>query len=513
MTVDSGVNGCHDPAGSATRVLCGMTRLALALALLLALASAAAVGRGHAASSGREASIFYYPWYGTPKLDGSYEHWDQNDHLPPLDLASSYYPARGPYSSRDPRVVEAQMRDIAGAGIGEVVSSWWGQGSPEDELLPMIMGMATKQGLKVAVQIEPYDDRSAESVAADLAHLLELGITRAYVYHPFEIDEADWASVLPLPGMQVLAQTANVTRAQAAHFAGVYTYDDVTFGPGSFGSLCARAHKAGLLCAPSVGPGYDALRATGDTRFRPRDAGATYDGMWKAAIAAGADRITITSYNEWHEGTQIEPAMASLPRRLTSVHGPATSPVRQPYSSYEGAYGLRGKQASRAYLTRTAYWTALYRTAAAAASSADRARKGAAQGRKAPSRAEPGRMMTAVDRARSTSANSAKSGVAAAFGASRTNLRLGALPTRLMPAVRVTGSETVVRPLGRAAPRTARATRFWSCYRARRPLALLEMSVITRCASSSGDSRSICTRRTASRTGSYWGKARRSKGG
>jgi hypothetical protein len=487
-----------------------MTRLALALALLLALASAAAAARGRPGAPPREASIFYYPWYGTPKWDGAYDHWDQNDHVPPLDLASSYYPARGTYSSRDPAVVEAQMRDIAGAGVREVVSSWWGLGSPEDELLPMIMRMATKQGLQVAVQIEPYDDRSAESVAADLVHLRDLGITRAYVYHPFEIDEASWASALPVAGMQVLAQTASVMRAQAAHFAGVYTYDVVTFGPGSFGALCARAHKAGLLCAPSVGPGYDALRATGDTRFRPRDAGATYDAMWKAAIAAGADRITITSYNEWHEGTQIEPAMTPLPRRLAAADAPDTSPVRQPYASYEGAYGLRGRQASRAYLTRTAYWTAFYRSPVTPSNAA---RKGAAQGRKGPGQDEPGRMMTAVNRARSTIVNSAKSGVAAAFGASPTNLRLGALPTRLMPAVRVTGSETVARPLGRAAPRTARATRIWSCNRARRPLALLGMSVITRCASSSGDSRSICTRRTASRTGSYWGKARRSKGG
>jgi len=490
-----------------------MTRLALALALLLLLVSGAAAGRGHAASPAREASIFYYPWYGTPEFDGSYEHWDQNGHLPPLDLASSYYPARGPYSSRDPRVVEAQMRDIAGAGIREVVSSWWGLGSPEDELLPMIVRMATRHGLQVAVQIEPYDGRSAESVAADLGHLRQLGITRAYVYHPFEIDEADWATVLPFPGMQLLAQTANVARAQAARFAGVYTYDVVTYGPGAFGSLCARAHEAGLLCAPSVGPGYDALRATGDTRFKSRDAGATYDAMWKAAIRAGADRITITSYNEWHEGTQIEPAMTSLPRRLTSVQEPAISPVRQPYSSYEGAYGLRGKQASRAYLTRTAYWTALYRTAGAPASSAYRSRKGAAQGRKGPFRAEPGPMMTAVDRARSTTAKSVKSGVAADFGASGTNLLLVALPSRLMPAVRVTGSDTVVRPLRRDAPRRARATSVWSWDRARRPHTLLGMSVITRCASSSGDSRSICTRRTASRTGSYWGKARRSKGG
>jgi len=39
-----------------------------------------------------------------------------------------------------------------------------------------------------------------------------------------------------------------------------------------------------------------------------RNHGLTYDWMWHAAIAAHADQVTITSFNEWHEGTQIEPA-------------------------------------------------------------------------------------------------------------------------------------------------------------------------------------------------------------
>lgn len=31
--------------------------------------------------------------------------------------------------------------------------------------------------------------------------------------------------------------------------------------------------------------------------------------MWRAALAAGPDDVTITSYNEWGESTAVEPAV------------------------------------------------------------------------------------------------------------------------------------------------------------------------------------------------------------
>jgi hypothetical protein len=410
-----------------------------------------------------ETSIFYYPWYGTPQLDGSYEHWDQGGHVPPFDLATSFYPARGPYSSSDPKVVGTQMREIAKAGIREVVSSWWGWGSIEDDRLPMIARMARSRGLQVAVQIEPYPGRTAATVEADIGHLRQLGISRFYVYHPFEVAEADWAPVLAgLSGAEVLAQTANVSRAAAAGFAGIYTYDIVEYGPGTFASMCARAHQAGLLCAPSVGPGYDALRATGDTKERPRRQGATYDAMWQAAIDAHADRVTITSYNEWHEGTQIEPALTTIPRRLAAHSKTHASPVAQAYLTYDGAYGAHGKAAASAYLARTAFWTALYRAQRHVLGFTNISRSGAAKGRETRAYIEAGAMAGhSVSIRRTGSACQAVFGATGRFSAGR-DLLLGPEPSRLTPAVRATDAYLA-------------ATSFGSISR---PTALVEPSVV-----------------------------------
>ncbi|HEX6702964.1 MAG TPA: hypothetical protein VF101_19730 [Gaiellaceae bacterium] len=312
---------------------------------LIILALVAGVGAGAARSEARTA-VFYYPWYGTQARDGSYLHWRQHWRLPPFDIASNFYPARGAYSSGDPRVVAAQMGEIADAGIDEVVTSWWGWGSFEDARLPAVIAAARANGLRVAAHIEPYGGRTIESVAADVQHLRSLGITDFYVYRPVQFAAEEWAALLSgLDGVRVFAETPLVGFAARAGFDGVYTYDVLSYGGGTFARLCAAAHRVKLLCLPSVGPGYAASRATGDRRMKPRRRGKTYDEMWRSALRARADEVTITSYNEWSEGTQIEPA--------------SSDPPMLGYLSYDGAYGLHGPAASRAYLARTACWVAV----------------------------------------------------------------------------------------------------------------------------------------------------------
>jgi len=321
------------------------TTLALGAASLAIVVASAATGPIPGPSPnpipGPSVAIFYYPWYGTPARDGGWEHWDQNGGIPPVKLPTAYYPSRGPYSSTDERVVRDQMREIAGAGIDTVIVSWWGPDSVEAARFPAVAAVAEAAGLRVAVHLEPWEGRTASSTREVIDLLHTEGIDEFYVYDSTTIADADWASALAdlPPGVRVYANTWLAGKAAAGGFQGLYPYDVVVYPMSSFRRVCRMAHRLMLACLPSVGPGFDPRRATGmETRVR-RQGGARYDAMWQAASVAQADVITITSYNEWLEGTQIEPA-----RRTAG------------YYAYEGAWGLRGTQAERAYLVRTRYW-------------------------------------------------------------------------------------------------------------------------------------------------------------
>lgn len=146
---------------------------------------------------------FYYAWYGNPKFDGKYIHWDhpqlphwdskiaqgypQGRHSPPDDIGSNFYPSLGPYSSKDPAVVEAHMQQLRTATIGKrpaqteclqfvfiniwqgnfrcfsvsfsgvIAISWYppdmkdDNGESVDDIMPLILEVAHKYLIKVCV--------------------------------------------------------------------------------------------------------------------------------------------------------------------------------------------------------------------------------------------------------------------------------------------------------------------------------------------------------------------------
>jgi hypothetical protein len=307
--------------------------------------------------------VFYYPWYGTPDVDGDWIHWQQNGNHPPDHAASAFQPLLGFYSSRDQAIVDQHMSWIAGAGIGVAIASWWGQGSHEDRAVPQLLDSAARHGLHVAFHIEPYAERNAASVKSDIAYIYRhygqhpgfFRVDRSgdpsaggrgvfYIYESLATPTADWRVMLDgirRTGIDAVAlsQTSDMSHVALAHFNGLYTYDQLRVDTSIFRPVAGALAQRGALFAPSVGPGYDDTRAMpGSARVKSRDNGAEYARMWQRAIASGAPWITITSFNEWHEGTQIEPA----------VESPSGAPC-----SYEGAYGLTGKAAEYAYLDYT----------------------------------------------------------------------------------------------------------------------------------------------------------------
>lgn len=289
-------------------------------------------------------AAFYYPWYANPQTDGQWIHWEETHFSPPQDISSDYFPLLGAYSSKDPAVVAQHMAWLRQAGIGVIIVSWWGRGTHEDSAVPVILQMAERYGVKVAFHIEPYSGRTADNLVEDIKYLYrQYGSSPAFFrssaatrYSPaagpkgmffvwcieFAGDcgkqavQADyWQKAMDeihaLPeGALVIACTTQGSWVRDGHFDGLYNY--ITLHVDQDGGFAwAGSLPPDSLYIPSVIPGNSARRVGyPETTYVPRLDGATYADQWTAALGTGVapELVTITSFNEWHEGSMIEPA-------------------------------------------------------------------------------------------------------------------------------------------------------------------------------------------------------------
>jgi glycoprotein endo-alpha-1,2-mannosidase len=287
-------------------------------------------------------AAFYYPWYGNPTTDGAWIHWNQSSHLPPQDISSDYYPALGAYSSNDPHVVARHMAWLRQAGVGVIISSWWGQGSKEDQAVPLVLQMAERYGIKVTFHIEPYSGRTAESLVNDIKYLYrKYGRNAAFfrsnlssrnspgdqfkgmffvwsiefrefgqspVQADYWLRAMDAIHALPESGL-VIANTLQGSWINGGHFDGLYNY--VTLHTDQNGGFnWARNLPPDSLYVPSVIPGNSARRVGyPEETYVARQDGDTFIEQWTAALGTDVEpaMVTVTSFNEWHEGSMIEP--------------------------------------------------------------------------------------------------------------------------------------------------------------------------------------------------------------
>ena len=252
---------------------------------------------------------FYYAWYANPSHDEIYLHWNHDilphwrqeiaknfpsgKYQPPDNIGANYYPSLGPYSSRDPEVIENHMQQLVVAGVGVIAVSWYnpkrsattaifhfsflsvianfflhsffcrgdGQGRSPDPLVPVLLDACQRHGLKLTFHMEPFEGRTPLNVRDDVSYIMATYsnhpalylhssprgmLPMFYIYDSYQSPSSEWKELLSVSGsisvrktpldalyIGLLVESKHFEELVSADFDGFYTYfasDGFTYG-------------------------------------------------------------------------------------------------------------------------------------------------------------------------------------------------------------------------------------------------------------------------------------------
>lgn len=292
--------------------------------LVVSLVPAAAVLHPAAAQSpDRLVLAFYYTWFDE-------NSWSSGK-LPDQPLI--------PYVSRDRGVMARHIEQAKAAGIDAFVVSWYGpriENNQTETNFRAMLDEAASRGFRLAVDLEvtsPFFGSAADVQAAlrtllatharHPAYLRSGGKPVIFFWRQQRFDIGTWAAIRAAvdPGRGSLWIEEGVDVSYLSVFDGHHLYS-VTWNPPTDLAYTANkfarrvrdyAASSGVpkVYVATVMPGYDD-RSTGrrDAFAISREGGAYYARSWQAAVGSAPDWIVITSFNEWPEGTYIEPSRA-----------------------------------------------------------------------------------------------------------------------------------------------------------------------------------------------------------
>jgi hypothetical protein len=259
--------------------------------------------------------IFYYPWYG------KYRHWNESGQ-PPKTWASNYLPDILPgyflpeielYNSVDEAVILWQVYLMKRARIGYVIVSWWGPGSYEDIAFETIIETLNTYpnphpNLKwcILYEKEGYDDPPLHVILDDIRYIIEK--YGSYDYY-LKIDNKPVIFVYADPNdsadyvfrwlrvREIIKDIYIVLKV----FDGFRAYEDLIDSWYQY----APINRVTIIepYSGTVSPGFwkygeEPILLRNDQLF---------DLSLNSLMKSNVMLKIIISWNEWHEGTQIEP--------------------------------------------------------------------------------------------------------------------------------------------------------------------------------------------------------------
>jgi hypothetical protein len=298
------------------------------------------LGEEGASRTQRPVLAFFYPWYAETQ-------WTQ----PPMtDLPPEHY------LSDDERVMLRQIAQAQGAGIDAFVSSWAGIGSDTDKNFARLLdrcpegffvcpyfetALIKEAGLNITQQLQQLHDRymnhprffrwrdrpvvffwAPKTIGAPQGQTsVQAWKAVRNAVDPGGTQHWNAETKDPLPWFEVfdgfhLFSAADWAAPTANDFEPLLR-ENVMFRQRTDGFN--RRHKTARVFCAGVRPGYDDVAIRDLQRQkdptvpagyrRDRANGAYYTMSGRAAANAQPDGIAIVSFNEWFEGSQIEPSV------------------------------------------------------------------------------------------------------------------------------------------------------------------------------------------------------------
>lgn len=292
--------------------------------LIIALLMLSAVpGQPAQAQAERQVWAFYLSFWGGPG-------WNQN--------WMSDSPLRGQYDAKDPGTAAAQIAEAQSAGIDAFVVNWFGREDDQTTLALMnLMDQAWARGFQVGAAVDVFDgnyNRSYDTIRNNVAWIINDRVAHgAYLRYNgkpvivFAFQEnaglttSQWLALRNEldPDRQTiwLAEGLSGCCLHNGAFDGMYAFN-LAWSNGSasrYARESAAVEARGGMWVPTVHPGWneDAIAvATGrpnPTSARDRAGGQFLRNTWAAATSVDPEVILVVSWNEFYEGSAIEPSV------------------------------------------------------------------------------------------------------------------------------------------------------------------------------------------------------------
>lgn len=296
-----------------------LIRWTLLLLLTFTLATLHVTAPQAQSASDRPVMAFYFPWW-------EYSDWTY-DRMPDLPTPR--------YSGGEDETIKRHIQQADDAGIDALICTWYG---PDETRLnsrcQRLQELVVASGRDLKVGIIPDQSawpalRSVESLSNALAALQRDFISKPG-YMTFQGKPVVfWFNPPSLGGVDTWGRLRDIAdpNRQQFWFGGtdnfnyldvydVLYYFDISWetAPGramaSYASRLDTYNQSRGAQKPfiaTVMPGYDDLRLR-NGHARDRANGDYYRGAWKTAIERNAAAVVLTSFNEFFEGSHIEPS-------------------------------------------------------------------------------------------------------------------------------------------------------------------------------------------------------------